>query len=361
MSFVLKPWQLWIVAVAGWINQQQQEVIEYLRTENQVLKEIHGKKRILLNDDQRRRLAVKGKVLGRTLLAQLATLVTPDTLLRWHRRLVAEKWDYSHRRQKKPGRPAISEDITRLVVQMAGENPSWGCDRIEGVLANLGHEVSDQKVGNILKAHGIEPVPERKRQATWKTFIRSHWDCLGSIDFTTIEVWTAGGLVTYYLLFVMKVATRTVQFAGCTVHPTEEWMVQMARNLTDCCDGFLRGIRYLLMDRDDKFCQQFRDLLQHEGVCPVRLSPRSPNLTPHIERFMGSIKQECLSRLIFFGEHSLRHAIREYLVHYHGERNHQGLANQILLPSDEVGRASGDIQSRNHLGGLLRYYYRKAA
>ncbi len=155
MSFVLKPWQLWIVAMAGWINQQQQEVIEYLRAENQVLKELHGKRRLLLNDDQRRRLAVKGKVLGRKLLKQIATIVTPDTLLRWHRRLVAEKWDYSQRRQKKPGRLPTSEDITRLVVQMARENPSWGYDRIEGALANLGHEISDQKVGNILRAHGI--------------------------------------------------------------------------------------------------------------------------------------------------------------------------------------------------------------
>ena len=361
MSFVLKPWQLWIVAMAGWINQQQQEVIEYLRTENQVLKELHGKKRILLNDDQRRRLAVKGKVLGRKLLAQLATIVTPDTLLRWHRRLVAEKWDYSQRRQKKPGRPPTSEDITRLVVQMARENPSWGYDRIEGALANLGHEISDQKVGNILKAHGIEPAPERKRQTTWKTFIQSHWECLASIDFTTIEVWTASGLVTYYLLFVMKVATRTVHFAGCTVHPTGEWMTQMARNLTDCCDGFLEGIRYLLMDRDDKSCQQFRDVLEHAGVTPVRLPPRSPNLTPRIERFIGSIKQECLSRLIFFGEHSLRHAIRAYLVHHHQERNHQGLGNRILVPGDEVGCASGEIRRRDRLGGLLRYYYRKAA
>jgi transposase InsO family protein len=361
MSFVLKPWQLWIVALAGWINQQQQEVIEYLRTENRVLKETHGKKRIILNDDQRRRLAVKGKVLGRKLLEQVATIVTPDTLLRWHRRLVAEKWDYSGRREKKPGRPPTSEEITQLVLQIARENPSWGYDRIVGALANLGHQISDKTVGNILKAHGIEPAPERKRQTTWKTFIQSHWDVLGAIDFTTIEAWTKGGLVTYYLLFVMKVATRSVHFAGCTVSPAADWMKQVARNLTDCCDGFLGGIRYLLMDRDDKFCQDFRDLLEHEGVNPVRLPPRSPNLTPHIERFMRSIKEECLEQMIFFGESSLRHAIREYLVHYHGERNHQGLANRILVPDGEVGRASGEIQSRERLGGLLRYYYRKAA
>jgi len=165
MSFVLKPWQLWVVTLAGWINQRQQEAIEYLVTENRVLKETHGKKRILLNDDQRRRLAVKGKVLGRKRLEQLATVVTPDTLLRWHRRLVAEKWDYSDRQRKKPGRPPTSEEITQLVLQMARENPSWCYDRIMGELANLGRQISDQTVGNILKAHGIEPAPQRKHKS----------------------------------------------------------------------------------------------------------------------------------------------------------------------------------------------------
>ena len=320
-----------------------------------------GQKRIRLNDDQRRRLAVKAKVLGRKLLEQVATIVTPDALLRWHRRLIAEKWDYSDRREKRPGRPPVSEEITQLVLRMARENPPWGYDRIEGELANLGHQVSDGTVGNILRAHGIEPAPKRKHETTWKQFIQSHWECLGSIDFTTIEVWTMGGLVTYYVLFVMRVATRSVHFAGCTVHPTVEWMKQVARNLTGCCDGFLGGIRYLLMDRDDKFCQEFRDFLEDEGVDPVRLPPRSPNLNSHIERFIRSIKEECLGQLIFIGENSLRQAIREYLIHYHGERNHQGLGNRILVPGEEVGRASGEIETRERLGGLLRYYYRKAA
>ncbi len=165
MRFVLKPWQLWVVAFAGWINQLQEQAIQYLMTENRVLKETHGKRRILLNDDQRRRLAVKAKVLGRKTLEQVATIVTPDTLLRWHRRLIAEKWDYSDRREtKKPGRPPVSEEITELVLKMARENPTWGYDRIEGELANLGHQVSDRTVGNILKAHGIEPAPKRKQE-----------------------------------------------------------------------------------------------------------------------------------------------------------------------------------------------------
>jgi transposase InsO family protein len=360
MSFILQPWQLYIAIIAGWIHRQQQEAIEYLRTENRVLRETHGTKRILLNDDQRRRLAVKGKNLGRQRLEQIGTLFTPDTILRWHRTLIAKKWDYSKRR-KSTGRPRAGQEIVDLVVRFARENVTWGYDKIQGALANLGHKISDQTVGNILKEHGIEPAPERKRQTTWATFLKAHWDVLGSIDFTTIEVWTKGGLVTYYLLFVMEVATRRVHFAGCTANPDEPWMKQIARNLTDCEDGFLNGKRFLIMDRDTTFSDAFRKTLEDEGVESVRLPPRSPNLNPHLERFMRSLKDESLSRLIFFGETSLRTAVGQFLEHYHGERNHQGLGNQLIDPGEEVGQSQGGVKCRERLGGLLRYYYRDAA
>ncbi|MCA9124481.1 MAG: transposase [Planctomycetaceae bacterium] len=265
MQFVLQPWELMLVILAGWINRQQQESNDYLRTENQVLKELVGKRRILLNDDQRRRLAVKGKVLGRKRLEEVGTLFTPDTILRWHRKLVAAKHDYSDRR-KKVGRPALSHEIVQLVVRMATENPAWGYDRIAGAIQNLGLDISDQSVGNILKEHGIEPAPTRARTTSWLTFLKAHWDVLAAIDFTTIEVWTKGGLVTFYLLFVMELKTRRVHFAGCTVHPDETWMNQIARNLTNVEDGFLNGKRYLLMDRDTKFCESFRAFLDDEGV-----------------------------------------------------------------------------------------------
>src|SRR5229473_7650473 len=221
MNFILQPWQLLHLILAGWVNHQQQLAIDYLRTENQILREKLGKRRILLDDDQRRRLAVKGKVLGRKLLDQIGTLFSPDTILRWHRLLVARKWDYSDRRRKKPGRPALSQEIRDLVVRIAKENPTWGYDRIQGALANLGHDISDSTVGNILKEHGIEPAPERKRHTTWKTFIKAHWDVLAAVDFTTIEVWGRKGLVTVYVLFVMEVASRRVHFAGCTTSPAE--------------------------------------------------------------------------------------------------------------------------------------------
>ena len=360
MNGVLQPWQFLLVVLAGWVNRKQQAVIDFQGTQIQILMEKLGKKRLLLSDDQRRRLAVKAKVLGRKALLEMTTIFTPDTILRWHRQLVAKRWDHGRRGQP-VGRPRVSDEIADLVVRIARANPTWGYDRLQGALANLGHTISDQTVGNILKARGIEPAPERKRKTTWKTFLKSHWECLGAMDFTTVEVWTPGGLVTYYLLFVMHVASRRVHFAGCTPNPDDPWMKQIARNLTDCEEGFLTGKRYVIMDRDSKYSDGFRSILDQGGVKPVRLPPRSPNLNPHIERFMLSIKAECLSRLILFGEKMLRRSVSGFLQHYHAERNHQGLRNRLIDAGDEVSRVEGQIACRERLGGLLRYYYREAA
>ena len=248
-----------------------------------------------------------------------------------------------------------------LVLRMARENPGWGYDRIQGALANLSHRISNTCVSRILKAHGIDPAPDRKQQSTWKSFLQAHWDVLASVDFTTIEVWTKGGLVTIYLLFIMELATRRVHFAGSTSNPDEPWMLQVSRNLSDAEDGFLREKKYLLMDRDTKFSEAFRNILEQISVKAVRLPPRSPNLNPNLERFMRSIKEECLERMIFFGEKALQNAVSEFLTHYHQERNHQGLNNQLLQPGTEVGHNAGDVACRERLGGMLRYYYRQAA
>jgi putative transposase len=360
MNFILHPWQVVVFILSSWMNQQQQQMIEYLRTENEVLKEKLGTKRILLNDDQRRRLAVKGKTLGRKTLAEIGTLFTPDTILRWHRLLVARKWDYSKNR-KSTGRPRVDQEIVELVLRFARENPGWGYDRIQGALANLGHKVSDQSVGNILKDHGIEPAPKRTRPSSWKTFIKAHWDVLAAIDFTTVEVWTKGGLVTIYLLFVMDLKTRRVHLAACTASLGDDYMKQVARNLTDSFDGFLLGKKAVLMDRDANFSSAFRTILEDADVNAVRLPPKSPNLNSHLERFHLSIKSECLSRMIFFGEKSLRHAVDSFLQHYHAERNHQGLSNNLIDPTDPIGRSEGEIECRERLGGMLNYYHRKAA
>jgi transposase InsO family protein len=361
MSFILQPWQLLFVAMSAWVNQRQQQIIEFQGAQIESLLEKQGKRRVLLTDDQRRLLAVKGKALGRKALMELTTIVTPDTILRWHRDLVAKKWDTSDRRKNKPGRPRVRQVIVDLVLKLAKENPTWGFDKIQGGLANVGYHISDTTVANILKAHGVPPAPDRQRTGAWSTFLKAHWEVLASIDFTTIEVWTKGGLVTFYLLFVMELRTRRVHFAGCTPNPDEPWMKQTARELANFDDSFLHDKRYLIMDRDTKFCKSFRAILKAADVKPVVLPPRSPNLNSHLERFFGSLKREILNRMIFFGENSLRNAVNSYLEHYHTERNHQGLENKLIDPGDNVGQIAGTIECRERLGGMLRYYHRNAA
>jgi transposase InsO family protein len=350
-----------LIGFTGWINRSQQEAIEYLRTENQILREVIGKKRILLNDDQRRRLAVKGKVLGLLWLRELAGIVTPETILRWHRRLVARKWDHSDQRKPSPGRPVVEQVIVDLVLKLARENPTWGYDRIQGAMANVGHEISDQTVGNILKDNGIEPAPDRKRSTSWETFLKAHWETLAAIDFTTTEVWTQHGLVTFFVLVVMQLKTRRVEIAGITASPYSAWIRQMGRNLTDPQDGFLRNSTHILMDRDTKFLP-LRDFMETSTeIETILLPPKSPNCNAHLERFMLSLKSEALERMIFFGEASLRNALAEFTAHYHTERNHQGLDNNLIDSGNEVGRITGTIECRERLGGLLRYYHRRAA
>jgi transposase InsO family protein len=304
-------------------------------------------------------LAVKGKELGRRALAQISTIVTPDTILRWHRELVAQKWNHSEGRRS-PGRPKVAKEVEELVLRMAKENPTWGYDRIQGALKNLGHELSDTTVANILKAHGVEPAPRRKRTTTWKTFIKAHWDVLAAIDFTTVEVWTPRGLLTFYLLFAMELATRRVRFLGSTTNPDGPWMKIVARELTASDDGFLNDKKYLLMDRDTKFTDKFRQIIEEAGTECALLPPRSPNLNAHVERFFGSLKSECVDRMIFFGETSMRNAVKEWLAHYHGERPHQGLGNWLIEPGAEASRATGKVECRERLGGMLNYYYRQA-
>ena len=221
---------------------------------------------------------------------------------------MAQKFDGSQQR-KAPGRPRIDQELEALVVRMAQENRSWGYDRIVGALANLGYTISDQTVGNILKRHGIAPAPERKTTTTWKEFIRTHMDVLVATDFFTAEVWTLGGLVTYYVLFFIHLGSRKVHIAGVTPHPNEAWMMQIARNVTMEEWGFLSPGQYLIHDRDGKYCPAFQQIIDAAGVKRVPLPPRSPNLNAYAERWVRSVKEECLSRMILFGEASLHYAL----------------------------------------------------
>jgi putative transposase len=188
-----------------------------------------------------------------------------------------------------------------------------------------------------------------------------YWEVLAATDFFTVEVATWHGLMTYYVLVVMELATRRVQVAGITPHPTAAFMQQCARQLTDLCEGFLLGKRYLIHDRDTKFTQVFDGFLKASGVEPIVLPPRSPNLNGHCERFIRSIKEEALAQMVMLGERSLYYAIQQYLTHYHTERNHQGLDNRLIAPEGTVGCHTGHVVRRERLGRLLSYYHREAA
>lgn len=248
------------------------------------------------------------------------------------------------------------------ILTIREENRTWGYRRIQGALANLGHHIDKITVRNILRRHHMDPAPIRhKGGMSWSQFLKQHWEVLAATDFFTVEVSTWCGLVTFYILFVMELSTRRVDVAGITPHPNAAYMQQCARQLTDYSDGFLLGKRYLLHDRDQKFTQAFDQLLRDSGVEPVVLPPRSPNLNAYCERFVGSIKEEALNRMIVMGEASLRYVIRTYLRHYHAERNHQGLGNHLITPEPGMGGYMGRVVRREHLGGVLSYYYREAA
>jgi len=356
MSIVVSPQIFLVSLLAGWLNQEQQKILEYLQEENRVLRE-HLGGRLRFTDEQRRRLAAKGKDLGRKLLEEVATLVTPDTILRWHRQLIARKWTYPRR---ETGRPPVSPEIEELVLSMAKSSPSWGYDRIQGALANLGHKIAPNTVKRILKDHGIEPAPLRRRKTTWAQFLRSHWDTLAAADFLTTEIWTPAGLVTFYIFFVIQLKSRRVHIATPTPNPDRVFMKQVALDLAAFDDSFLRGYSHMIIDRDSKYTLEFREIMKEDDVDVVPIPPKSPNCNPHAERFVRSIKEECLDRMILFGRKALERALREYGRHYLRERNHQGLDNTLLepVPLDTDGPT---VRCRERLGGLLRYYYRAAA
>ncbi len=220
--------------------------------------------------------------------------MAPDTILAWYHKLVAMKWDYS--RLRGPGRPRLTDDIRRLVVRLALENRRWGYERIQGVMKELGHTIAVTSVRNIIKENGIEPAPERSRHGDWSTFLKSHWKSIAAADFFTVEVCTWRGLVTHYALFFIDLATRRVHLGGITTNPNTAWMMQVAKNVTDPFDGFLQDKKFLIIDRDTKYCEAFRHLRKTAGVEPIRLPPKSPNLNAYAERFVRSIDQGRMPR-----------------------------------------------------------------
>jgi len=240
---------------------------------------------------------------------------------------------------------------------MATENPTWGYTRIQGALKNVGHRVGRSTIARVLRAHGIPPGGQRA--TPWRTFVQAHWPALVAADFFTTEVWTVRGLVTYYTLFVIELESRRVHIVGSTPHPDEAFMLQAMRHLTDNVDGVLHPCSVLICDRDRKWSGPVLAFVRSAGVHVVQTPVCAPNCNAHAERFVRSIKFECLHRLIPLGERHLRRAIHEYVAHYHYERNHQGLDNELIVGVASPPRA-GTVRRAQRLGGLLNFYHRAA-
>jgi transposase InsO family protein len=289
-------WKTLLAYITGSVDQALLLRNEYLVPENRLLRtQIPG--RVRLSEGERKTLADIGQKLGKQALEEIATIVKPDTILAWHCKVSAQKFDCSQQR-KVPGRPKVDKELEDLVVRLVQENRSWGYDRLVGALANLGYTISDQTVGNILHRHGLPPAPARAKTTTWREFVRTYRNVLVPTDFFTAEVWMLGGLVTYYVLFFIHLGSRKMHIAVMTPHLNEAWMVQVARNLTMEEWGFLSPGQYLIHDRDAKFCAAFQQIIDNAGVERVLLPPRSPHLNAYTERWVRLVKEECLSRVI---------------------------------------------------------------
>ena len=352
-----RPWTVLLIMLAGWMNRHQQDMIEYLREENKILREKFGKRRIILNDDQRRRLAVRGKELGKKLLSEVSTIFSPETVLRWHRDLIARKYDGSGSR--KMGRPQISDELRDLIIKVAKANRDWGYPRIQGQLKYLGYKVSPKTIANVLKKAGIEPQPDRKKKITWKEFIRNHWHSLCAIDFCTTEIYTAKGLTRYMILVVIDYSTRKVEIAGIIEQAYGDWMKQMAKNLTDPFCGFLKDKKYLIHDRDPLYTHAFIDILKSAGVEHIKSMPLAPNFSPFIERFIRSLKHECLNRMLIFRPGTSAHTIVSSYVDSLSSGAPR-INRLTILSSTPRRKAPVKLSAMNVLAGCLKFYRRAA-
>jgi hypothetical protein len=354
-------WLTLITCLAYCIDKELYKAIDYLCEQVRVLVEQQEKqnKRILLTNSQRMRVAAKAKRLSRKMLERCTELFTVDTIMRWYQKLIAEKYDGSQNRVY-AGRPPITEEIVNLVIRFKQENPRWGYRKIRDQVVYLGYNICKSSVKNILIENGYDPEPDLTIRSTWHEFIKSHWEVLTACDFFTIELIVGRKLVRCTVFFVMELATRKVFFAPVKPQPSGPYMLQVAKLLTDSEDGFLQGKRYLIHDRDPLYrTDGFHGILRGSGIEPVKLPARSPDLNCYAERFVKSVKTECLDHLILSSVDQLEYVLEQYSEYYHHERIHQSL-DRIIEPKHPIDDTA-EIVCIERLGGLLKSYHRLAA
>jgi len=355
-----KLWLTLIGRVAYCVDKELYKAIDYLREQVRVLVEHQEKqnKRIILTNHQRMRIAAKAKRLSRKMLEQCTELFTADTVMRWYSKHIAEKYDGSRHRTS-PGRPQITPEIIALVIRFKKENPRWGFQKITDQIEYLGFKISKTSVKNILIENGYDPEPDLTVRSTWHEFLNSHWDVMTACDFFTIELLVGRKLIRCTVFFVIELATRKVFFAPIKPQPDGQYMKQIARMLTNN-DGFLKGKCYLIHDRDPLYRSEgFYDILQSSGIEPIKLPAKSPDLNSIAERFVKSVKSECLDHVILSSVQQLEYALCQYELYYHHERIHQSLG-RIIEPKHELDDTA-EIKCIERLGGLLKSYHRLAA
>jgi hypothetical protein len=292
---------------------------------------------------------------GKSKLNEVMLLFKPQTVLNWHRDLVRHKWSMQ---QRKARRPATDTQIEDLVLRLAEENPTWGYSKIHGELLKLGFEISRSSVRNILRRQHVPPAPQRSKQgSSWSTLLKHYGDQLLACDFFTVET---AWLRTLYVLFFIEIGTRQVHFAGCTAHPTAAWVTQQARQLIWKLQDEDKQMGFLIRDRDAKFPMSFDRVFLSEGIRILRTPYRTPVANAFAERWVRSVREECLDRLLILGDAHLRRVMQEYIEYYNHARSHQGIEQRCPIPI-ERGRKEGPVKCRDVLGGVIHDYQREAA
>jgi len=281
-----------------------------------------------------------------------AFVVTPRTLLRWHRELVRRKWTY---RRRGPGRPGLDQETLELIVRMARENPRWGYPRIRGELLKLGIRVSGSAIRAVLRRNGLGPAP-RRSGPSWSEFLRTQAHAVLAVDFFCVET---AWLRTLYVLFGIELWSRRVHVLGVTRNPDSAWVAQQARTLA--VGERLRHMRFAVRDRDAKFPGPFDEVFRTEGVRIIKTPVRAPKANAFAERWVRTARRECLDHILILGRRHLERVLREFAAHYNGNRPHRGLELAVPEPPTAGLRGDGTVSRRDRFGGLIHEYYREAA